>query len=177
MSLLLPPDKVYAFTLENERGYTVDAGGPTQDGVTQRDYDAYRQKLGLYTWDVRNISDGERREIYAWWWKSPYFDQLNLTVATKLFDLCFNTSSPEGKSTGIEILQRALQHVCVGPVVVDGVFGPETIRFANAIDYDVLYDYLVTEWIMHYVGLVQENPSDGVNLRGWIRRAARLVLS
>lgn len=41
-----------------------DPGGPTNKGITQRTYDAYRRRLGLATRTVRLIEDPEVEAIY-----------------------------------------------------------------------------------------------------------------
>lgn len=124
-------DACLPITLVFEGGYSnnpKDPGGATYKGVTQKTYDAYRQRKGDPTQDVRSITDDELHTLY----KEEYWDQVNgdiLPVGLDLavFDYAVNS--------GVEHAAKALQSL-VG-ARADGVIASQTIeavKKAGAVD-------------------------------------------
>ena len=115
-----------AAVLKFEGGYSNhpnDPGGPTMKGVTQRVYDAWRQKHGLATQSVRSISDDEIEAIYRRdYWDRIHGDDLPSGLDGAVFDYAVNS----GPSRAIKDLQRTLG------VPADGIIGPQTLAAANA---------------------------------------------
>lgn len=121
--------------LVSEGGYVNDPrdpGGATNKGITQRTYDAYRDRLELPRQPVKNISSQEVAAIYrASYWYEIKGDQLPSGVNYVVFDGAVHS----GVAQSIKWLQRALN------VVVDGQIGPVTIAAANAfVNDDLLVD-------------------------------------
>lgn len=110
-----------------EGGYSndpTDPGGPTNFGVTQAVYDAYRSQKGLETRGVVYIEDWEVEEVY----RSLYYDQYNLSfyrepLVTVLLDSFINHQSDDvGR-----MLQRAVNRLRPPTSLeVDGIIGPLT---------------------------------------------------
>ncbi len=95
-----------------------DPGGATQRGVTQRVYDAYRDRHGLPRVPVRGISSSEVEAIYkANYWALAKCDMLPAGVSYVVFDGAVNS----GVSQSVKWLQRALG------VTADGVVGNATL--------------------------------------------------
>lgn len=114
-------------TLKEEGGYSNDAhdpGGMTMEGITQREYDAWRRAQGLPTQWVKKIGESEVLAIYH--------DSYWLPNCPKLptgLNLCvFDTNVNQGPHAGTVLLQRTLN------IPDDGVWGPQTDKIVKAID-------------------------------------------
>lgn len=82
------------FTLKWEGGYVShpqDPGGATNMGITQKTYDAYRQKGGLPPRPVREIAREEVEEIYRGYWAAIDGDKLPRAMAIAAFDAAVNS--------------------------------------------------------------------------------------
>jgi len=84
-----------AHTLRYEGGYVnnpLDPGGKTNKGITQRTYDGWRSKQGLYHRDVRFIDDKEVQAIYRRdYWDAVKGDDLRPGVDLAVFDYAVNS--------------------------------------------------------------------------------------
>lgn len=120
-------------TLKWEGGYSNDPhdpGGPTMNGIIQKEYDAYRLRKGLPQQSVRLISSAERDDIYrTMYWDEVNADRLPSGVDLETFDFGVNA----GPQRGIKCLQSALG------VPPDGHMGEITERaLANCNPVDVV---------------------------------------
>lgn len=127
-------DKSLKAVLVHEGGFSdhpADPGGKTMKGVIQRVYDGYRKRKGRAPRSVRQIEDGELREIYkAQYWDVVRGDDLPAGVDYAVFDGAVNS----GPSQSVKWLQRAL-----GNVKVDGAIGEATLAaVASHPDHDRL---------------------------------------
>lgn len=93
-----------------------DHGGRTSRGITQREYNAWRQKQGLPIWDVWTAGNDEVRTIYHDDYWLPHCPDLPVGVDYVVFDLNVNG----GSGRGTKELQIALG------IPADGKWGPET---------------------------------------------------
>ncbi len=120
--------RAFALLGVHEGGYSNhpdDPGGATMKGVTQRTYDADRDRRGLPRKDVREISDAEVERIYrGQYWNSVRADDLPDGLAYCVFDAAVNS----GPGRAARWLQQE-----VG-AKVDGVVGSETIAAARQKD-------------------------------------------
>lgn len=111
--------------LKSEGGFVDnprDPGGPTNKGITQAVYNAYRARLAQPLQTVKLITDSEVAGIY----KSNYWDALNgdnlpSGVDYAVFDFGVNS----GVHRAAVLLQTVLG------VVQDGAIGPATIAAAR----------------------------------------------
>ncbi|MBX5206678.1 glycoside hydrolase family 108 protein [Rhizobium sp. NZLR11] len=114
-------ERALARVLTHEGGYVNDPrdpGGATNRGITQRVYDAYRDRLGLQRVPVRNISSSEVEGIYrSNYWDLAKCDMLPAGVSYVVFDGAVNS----GVAQSVKWLQRALG------VTPDGVIGNATL--------------------------------------------------
>lgn len=102
-----------------------DPGGPTNKGVTQRVYDAYRANSGKPKQTVAKITSVEVEAIYkVQYWDVVKGDQLPVGVDLAVFDYAVNSGT--GRAS------RALQKVL--GVQQDGSVGQITIEAAKNID-------------------------------------------
>lgn len=148
-----------------------DPGGPTNLGVIQVEYDAYRKSKGVAAQSVARITLAEAEEIYrSEYWDATNCDQLNPGVANCLFDADVNS----GDRRGVRWLQQAINEVSGAAVVtVDEVCGPITVAAANALMPDKLIDSMLT--FRFAFMKIARNPKTGALLfptfgKGWTAR-------
>lgn len=107
--------------LEHEGGFVnhkKDPGGPTNFGVTQKVYDAYRKTRARPYQSVKFISDDEVRNIYKLqYWDRVQGDALPIGLDYAVFDYAVNSG-----------VARAAKHLqsCLG-VAQDGIIGTITL--------------------------------------------------
>lgn len=102
-----------------------DPGGRTNRGVTQRVYNEWRARQGLYPQDVKRIGEAEVLAIYeASYWLPPRCDLLHNPLDLVQFDTAVNM----GVGRAVRFLQR-----CVG-CKDDGDFGPTTEKAVTTCD-------------------------------------------
>jgi lysozyme family protein len=100
-----------------------DPGGRTNQGVTQRTYDAYRRSQGLPARDVYVMTSTERDAIYRRsYWDLVRGDDLPAGVDLAVFDAAVNS----GVGQAIKWLQAALGDHYQGQR--DGVMGAKTLQ-------------------------------------------------
>lgn len=133
-----------AKVLVHEGGYVnhrQDPGGPTNKGVTQRVYDAYRKGKGLPMRSVKHITMDEVYEIYdRQYWDAVKGDQLPAGVDYVVFDGAVNS----GPSQSIKWLQRALGPLYTGRV--DGIMGMATLTALRSVNNnDALIDRICAQ--------------------------------
>lgn len=103
-----------------------DPGGRTSRGITQREYNAYRQAKGEPVGDVWNASSDEVDDIYYQQYWLPWCPQMPVGVDLCFFDMCVNS----GPYRAIVLLQRALGVNDDGHI---GVITSAAIKNANPI--------------------------------------------
>jgi lysozyme family protein len=147
-----------------------DKGGPTKYGITHYTLGEWR-KLGraATAGEVKALTKPEAVAIYrARYWDvcrcEAIEDQL---VAVKLFDIAVNC----GPGTAVKLCQRAVNRCQSGTIADDGVMGPRTLEAIGACEPGELVTELVHVSTEHYLGIVQHDPSQRPNLRGWLVRA------
>lgn len=149
--------------LAHEGGYVnhpKDPGGATNQGVTQKVYDAYRKYHGQHTQSVRNISPTEVSEIYAKnYWRLVRADSLPRGFDYAVFDFAVNS----GVSRAIRYMQRL-----VG-VDDDGIIGVMTLGavedYARRDEEGLIAQYCANR--LAFVRSLKTFPTFG---KGWIRR-------
>ncbi|MER8615953.1 glycoside hydrolase family 108 protein [Mesorhizobium sp. M1409] len=125
--------------LVHEGGYVnhpSDPGGPTNKGVTQRVYDAYRKGKALAARSVKSITMPEVYDIYdRQYWDAVKGDQLPEGVDYVVLDGAVNS----GVRQSVMWLQRALGPAYKGRI--DGVMGFSTLEAVKAVNnHDALVD-------------------------------------
>jgi len=157
-----------AFTLQEEGGFTdnpADPGGATNKGITQRVYDAYRQRLGLYLRSVQLITDDEVNDIYDQeYWMPLSCDLLPAPVDLVVFDFAVNAGDTRSEDT----LQKVLG------VQVTGKVDPDTLQAVGGIDPNQLAQQLLDAREAFYTNLANERPALGEFLHGWLNRVQSL---
>jgi lysozyme family protein len=100
-----------------------DPGGRTNQGVTQRTYDAWRRSQNLATRDVYTMANAERDAIYRHsYWDMVRGDALPVGVDLAVFDAAVNS----GVGQAVKWLQSALGDHYTGQR--DSVMGTKTLQ-------------------------------------------------
>jgi len=153
----LPP------VLTHEGGYVnhpKDPGGPTNKGITQRVYDAYRQRKGLDPRTVKLIEQTEVEAIYkAEYWDKVRGDDMPPGVGYVLFDYAVNS----GPSRAIRALQAALG------VTADGTIGDMTM---DALETHGDHDALIADICARRLAFMRRLSTWSTFGKGWSRRVA-----
>lgn len=139
-----------------------DHGGRTSRGITQREYDAWRQLKGLPTRDVWTASDDEVASIYHDEYWEPYCDQFPVGVDYLYFDMAVNA----GPHRAAIMLQRALG------VADDGRIGPITKLAASKADPKQLVSKYTDAKRAFYISLHQPRFT-----KGWLNRCNHVQTS
>jgi lysozyme family protein len=134
-----------------------DPGGRTNQGVTQRVYDAYRVRIGARKRDVYDMDAAERDAIYKdQYWNAVRGDDLPAGLDYVVFDGAVNS----GPSRSIKWLQQALG------VEIDGHIGSITLAAAQAHPIPELIDKICAIR-MAFLKKLKHWPKFG---RGWTSR-------
>jgi len=163
-----------AYTFGNEGGYgnhPNDKGGPTNLGITQRE---------LARWYGRPVTPQEVKELprkvaediyFRWYWMPLGCEQIrSAEIAICMFDI--------GVVRGIGVPPKYAQRICNSKgknLVLDGHIGPKTLEAINSLDPAIFvrdFSYLAEAG---FRAIVAQNPSQQVFLKGWVRRAQRLI--
>lgn len=182
-------DRGLKWVLKAEGGYYDGTGqhdpNPTNYGITQRTFDAYRASLKPRQPKiaVKKITMDEVESIYRiLYWTKGKCDKIaekSETLAIIHLDACVNhgVASPNNdRSAGaIELLQRALG------VKDDGIFGPVTWQNFMSELLDDGEEKLAKRYLKvreaQYKHLAERAPRTlGLNLNGWLKRLDKLAL-
>lgn len=158
-----------ARVLVHEGGYVNnprDPGGPTNKGVTQRVYDAYRKGKGLTARSVKGITSQEVEAIYdRQYWDAVKGDQLPAGVDYVVFDGAVNS----GPGRSIMWLQQALRPAYAGPI--DGVMGIGTLAAVNA---NTNHDALIGRICDARMNFLRHLGTFSTFGRGWTARVSEV---
>ena len=150
--------------LKNEGGYVnhpADRGGPTNWGITQRVYEAYKGRPVTIE-EMKRMPRTEAIAIY----KKNYWDKVGgdsikyYATAFILFDQAVN----RGVGAVIKQAQSILG------VTVDGGVGPKTLAALNAVPDTVFIPRFLQAAEQSYRNIVANNSSQSVFLNGWLKR-------
>ncbi len=154
-------DKAMARVLEDEGGYSNDAGdpgGPTKYGITIHDVRSYL-KPNATAADVKKLTVTQAKDIYAKHYALPIrYDDLPAGVDYAVFDYGINS----GVSRAVRLLQTLVH------AHVDGKVGDETIKDTLAQDPKQLINKIYDGREKFLRGL----SSFRIFGKGWMRRTS-----
>lgn len=168
-------DKAFAYTIVNEGSYSdhpADKGGATSGyGVTINELARWRKRPASKQ-DVKNMTEAEAKEIYtAWYWQPLGCHKIEaVNVAICMFDI--------GIVRGIGVPPKYAQRICNSHgfvLAVDGHVGPKTLAAINSVSPATFIHEFAALTESGFRQIVQNNPSQAVFLKGWVRRAQRLL--
>lgn len=158
-----------AKVLVHEGGYVNhprDPGGPTNKGITQRVYDAYRKGKGQSARSVKSILIDEVNEIYdRQYWDAVKGDLLPDGVDYVVLDGAVNS----GVAQSVKWLQRALGPLYKGQV--DGIMGFSTIEALKGVNDN---DALIGRICDQRMNFLRHLNTWAVFGKGWSARVAEV---
>lgn len=165
-------DECLAFVFGAEGGFSndrFDRGGPTQYGITQATYNAYRTRHHLSVQSVAGITKDEARSIYFNdYWKAPCFAELPAPLDLVCFDAGVNC----GPGNAARWLQSALG------VTVDGQIGSHTLTAVNRDQESGILPSVVSACLderrAHYDRICKTDPTQRRFYNGWMARVGRI---
>ena len=142
-----------------------DPGGATNQGVTQKTYDQFREKRGEPRQSVRNITETEVQMIYfEGYWRAGHCHRMpDDASALALFDACVN----HGLRQAMRFIQRGAG---LPPAAVDGFFGPNTLAAVERTDTALLVDRALDARWTFYEKIMARNTKLESFRRGWKAR-------
>ena len=144
-----------------------DPGGETKWGISKASYPEE---------DIARLTRDRALALYHRDFWHPLYDQLTeQEVADELFDFGVNTSARGWPKVAVRIFQEAIRYLTIGPVVIDGMFGPKTLEAANALEPKLLLREFRARQAYYYADLVIRQPDASEPdkkrfLLGWLRR-------
>lgn len=156
-----------AHVLKTEGGFVDnphDAGGATNAGVTQHQYDLWRTAKRMPTRSVRYIDPNEEEAIY----RGSYWNAIDGDLLPAGVDYCvFDWSVLAGPHRAAEHLQQA-----VG-AEVDGSIGTETLAAVNAADPRRVINAVCAERLAY----LKTRPGWPFFHNGWSSRVAAVEVT
>ncbi|ETR79275.1 secretion activator protein [Afipia sp. P52-10] len=166
-------DRSLKIVLTYEGGFSnhpSDPGGVTLEGIIQRVYDGYRDRVGkprrALTPSMRGTADwiAERNAIYrAQYWQPVQGDQLPAGIDVTVFDGAVHS----GPYQSVIWLQRAL-----GMRDVDGHLGQATLAAVHAHPD---HDALIADMLSRRLGMLKNLKTWPTFGKGWSNRVANLL--
>jgi lysozyme family protein len=155
--------------LKHEGGYVnnpLDRGGATNFGITQKVYEAYKNRPVTIK-EIQSMSLSDVRSIY----KKSYWDKLGgdaikfYSVALALFD--------QGVNRGTVPVVKQVQKVL--GITQDGKMGQTTMNALNSTSEASFLPKFFAESDLAYKTIVERNPSQQVFAKSWSNRLKALA--
>lgn len=160
-------ETVLRLVLAHEGGYVnnpKDPGGPTNKGITQRVYDAYRETKGQKPKSVRFIANAEVHAIYGEQYLDPVrYDDLPPGLGYAVADYAINS----GVMRAVKDLQRTL-NARGAKLVPDGAMGLKTLEAIEAQAAKV--DVLIEAYCARRLAFMRSLRTWKTFGKGWTRR-------
>ena len=168
----LPPHTDGSFTVTSG-----DRGGATKWGVSLRFFQEEFPALGVTLSfpvpasadDIKALTRDQACQVYrvCWWDRYGYGRLVDQNVATKVFDMAVNMR----RQAAHRIVQEAIA-ACGVRLLVDGIFGNDTIRAANGVNPKNLLFAMTVKQAAHYQSICTADPTQEKFRNGWMARAA-----
>jgi lysozyme family protein len=159
-------DELIGPLLEREGGdeYTNrkhDRGGPTKYGIIQRTFTDWLSANSRPNRDVQTLTHDEAVKIYFdLYWRTAKCQSVPPSVREIHFDASIN----HGTTRAAKLLQAA------AGATQDGAIGPNTLKYAFAMDpMLLLYRYIVMRY-RFYGEIIARDDTQMANIDGWMRR-------
>lgn len=163
---------VLSFESDKYTNRKSDRGGATKYGIclaTWKKVGYDKNKDGVINAeDVKLLTEEDYNRVFKLnYWDACWGDHIkNQSVANLLVDFAYNS----GVSRAVKYIQS-----CVG-TRQDGIMGAATLSAINnyAKGQWVLFDALKVKRIAFFHKVVENDPSQKVNLKGWLRRNSNI---
>lgn len=172
-----------SFVLANEGGYSNDLhdrGGETNMGITQSTLDRAQLEFSGLPSSVKDLTRAQAEEIYrVLYWEESKADMMPYPLSTLHFDAAVN----HGVGGAAKLLQRTINNYAAkagidARVDVDGAVGAKTLAaLCQCLDVagnvSLICEIYCNQREAYYKAIVDNNPSQGVFLKGWLNRLER----
>ena len=159
------------FVLQAEGGYSDDpddAGGATNMGIEQGEYNAHRSACGEPAQSVRFITVAEASNIYHdHYWGPIQGDDLPFPIDWVTFDAAVNC----GVQTSVNMLEQAL-NLPEGYAVSPAVLAAAKAACSTLAGTHAVKEAELSERITRYHQIVADHAQDAEFLKGWLNRCA-----
>lgn len=163
------------YTLENEGGFTIDSGGPTNFGITIPDYATFygKNQDEVTSKDIQNLPISAAELIYyKLYWMPIWCDRMtSKSIVTSIFDV--------GVNLGLLKTIQFAQITCANEgykIKVDKQMGPYTLEALNTIEEKSFVPYFSSLVSNYYERIIEFNPEKySLYKEGWLNRAKRLL--
>lgn len=171
-------DQALNIVLKHEGGYALvpgDRGGETYKGISRVNYPKWpgwkiidQNKPLKNNSTIKNLLLDEMVKIFynVEFWDKINAEKLPSTIRPLLFDFAINS----GVKTAVKVFQTVLEDTLNKTTFIDGLVGPETIKFANQANPKLLFDNLKQARLKFYNSIVANNPTQKKFLKGWLNR-------
>lgn len=143
-----------------------DRGGKTNWGITHKFLKTYKNRAGISTEDVSDLTKEDAIKLYKAEWDNYGFGELDKTDIIKLVhDFSVNSGPTKAIKTLQEILNKRGFNL-----TVDGHIGAKTNKAVNSVDENWLKQELQRSRAEHCDRIVDKHPEQKVFIRGWFNR-------
>lgn len=146
-----------------------DHGGQTNFGISAMRFPEV---------DIAQLTQARAIDLYRAQFWNPLYDLLpDQPVANKVLEITVHMAHDAarpfyaGRMKGIELVQRACRALGDRAIVIDGLFGPQTLQALKLERPEALLAAIRVEQGRHYLALADKNESQRKFFRGWVRRA------
>lgn len=158
--------------IETEGGFVDhehDRGGATNFGITRTQLEKYRGRP-VSRIDVENLERSEAFDIY---YTEYYLDASVFRLPEELQAIALDMAINHGAGNAAEMIQDVLVSFGQG-INVDGAIGRFTAAAASAVlsqNGDDLLNAIVERRNSFYKRIVENDPTQSVFLKGWLKRS------
>jgi lysozyme family protein len=150
---------------------TTDAGGRTRFGIAQKFHpDLTDSFFDGPAEDALELA--EEMEERDYWRPMRLGEIASQVVANKLFDMGVNMGIHQAGHLAQRAANVLLQNAGLPHLAEDGVIGGATIAAINSAEPEQFHQLLCQFCAEFYRHVAANNPTQAVNLTGWLRRAA-----
>jgi lysozyme family protein len=161
-------ERALSFVLLMEGGYSdrkSDLGGATNRGITQATYNRYRADLGLPQQPVKLMTEAETEDCYLrYYWQPCHGQDFAYPLAAVMFDSWVQFSPVTVSMFCLRVLGESFNF---NSSIWAQLQNSNQLKVAEAI---------ITERMNFRYQRVKEDPSQAVNLVGWLNRDHKLLL-
>lgn len=148
--------------INNERGFVIDNGGPTNWGISQRAYPELTEQ------QIRDLHPEQARAYYLRdYWGPAGCEAIPGLIRFEHFDMAVNSSARGRPTTAIKILQFAAG---LPRAEIDGILGPRSLQAVNSMNPWRLLHRYTGRRIQYYTSL-RDALWDEAG-KGWMNRVA-----
>lgn len=147
-------------TLGYERGVTIDAGGLTNDGISQKAFPDV---------DILALSLQEKEKLYV----DHYYNKVGAAhMSVPMAILAFDSAVNCGVSRTVKWLQIITNMLTGAGLATDGQMGVKTLQAIEQADQKTLALLMCHQRQLHYCHLRKSQPQ---SFGGWINRMTDLM--